>query len=58
MTPDAAQELLGGRVLCYGTDARSWVEWTDARVGVYAIAYGPDRDQLVDWWRTGAGPHG
>jgi serine/threonine-protein kinase len=54
----AAQRLLGGRVLCHGTDARSWVEWTDARLGVYAIAYGRDGDRVVDWWRTAAGPHG
>ena len=53
-----AQRLLGGRVLCHGSDARSWVEWIDVRVGVYATAYGRDGDALVDWWRTAAGPHG
>jgi len=58
MSTAAAQLLLEGRVLCYGTDARSWVEWTDPRLGVYTIAYGRDGDRLVDWWRTAAGPHG
>ena len=29
-----AQVLLDGRVLCHGTDTHSWVEWTDARLGV------------------------
>jgi hypothetical protein len=53
-----AQLLLDGRVLCRGSDARSWVEWTDVRLGVYAAAYGRDGDALVDWWRTAAGPHG
>jgi hypothetical protein len=53
-----AQVLLDGRVLCHGTDTRSWVEWTDARLGVYAIAYGRDGDRLVDWWRSSAGPYG
>lgn len=53
-----AQELLVGRVLCHGTESRSWVEWTDARLGVYAIAYGREAERLVDWWRTRAGPNG
>jgi hypothetical protein len=34
------------------------VEWTDARLGVYAIAYGRETERLVDWWRTSAGPNG
>jgi serine/threonine protein kinase len=45
-----------GFVLCHRTGNRSWIEWTDSRVNVYANAYGPEGGRLYDWWSRLAGP--
>ena len=45
-----------GWVFCHRTGGRSWIEWTDARVKVYANAWGPDGQRLYDWWSRLAGP--
>jgi hypothetical protein len=45
-----------GWVLCHRTGNRSWIEWTDNRLNVYANAYGPEGQRLYDWWSRLAGP--
>jgi hypothetical protein len=45
-----------GWVLCHQAGNRSWIEWTDNRVNVYANANGPDGQRLYDWWSRLAGP--
>lgn len=45
-----------GRFICYQSNWWSAIEWTDARVDVYAIAYARDPGRLLRWWRSKAGP--
>jgi serine/threonine-protein kinase len=45
-----------GDVLCHSEGGRSWIEWTDDRLNVYATANGPDGQRLYDWWSRLAGP--
>jgi serine/threonine-protein kinase len=45
-----------GWVLCHQAGNRSWIEWTDNRVNVYANANGPEGQRLYDWWSRLAGP--
>ena len=45
-----------GRLLCYSQNDWSALEWTDTRVDVYSIAYGPSRAALYRWWATRGGP--
>ena len=45
-----------GRFICYQSNWWAAIEWTDARVDVYAIAYGRDLDRLFSWWKVNPGP--
>jgi hypothetical protein len=45
-----------GRFICYRHNWWAAVEWTDARVDVYGVAYGDNMGRLFDWWRREAGP--
>ena len=45
-----------GRFICYRSNWWSAIEWTDARVDVYSVAYGRDIARLFKWWRRQAGP--
>jgi Protein kinase domain len=56
MTRPEVQRTVLGHVLCHRERGRAWVEWTNQRAGVYALATGPNRQTLSDWWKTAAGP--
>jgi serine/threonine-protein kinase len=56
LTPSSASETAKGDVLCHSEGGRSWIEWTDNRLNVYATANGPDGQRLYDWWSRLAGP--
>jgi serine/threonine protein kinase len=45
-----------GRFICYQSNWWAAIEWTDARVDVYSIAYGPDIGRLFRWWKRNSGP--
>ena len=45
-----------GRFICYQSNWWAAIEWTDARVDVYSVAYGRDIGRLFRWWRRQAGP--
>jgi serine/threonine protein kinase len=45
-----------GRFICYQSSWWAAIEWTDARVDVYAVAYGGDIARLFKWWRRNPGP--
>ena len=49
-----------GDVLCHHEGDSAWIEWTDNRLLVYAIAQGPRSkfNDLYQWWSTQAGPRG
>jgi serine/threonine protein kinase len=49
-----------GDVLCHHTSSQAWIEWTDNRRFVYAVAQGPESrfTRLYEWWATQAGPRG
>ncbi|HXV96419.1 MAG TPA: hypothetical protein VD695_07710 [Gaiellaceae bacterium] len=50
------QRAVLGHVLCHRERGRGWVEWTNQRTGVYALATGPSSETLAGWWKTAAGP--
>jgi hypothetical protein len=56
LTSPTPQDRIRGDVLCHRQAGRSYIEWTDNRVNVYATAYGPDPLSLYDWWSRVAGP--
>ena len=45
-----------GRFICYQSNWWAAIEWTDARVDVYAVAYGPNIARLFRWWQSKPGP--
>jgi len=45
-----------GRFICYPSSWWGAIEWTDARVDVYAVAYGRDLARLFRWWKSTPGP--
>ena len=45
-----------GRFICFRPSWWSAIEWTDARVDVYSVAYGRDLRRLFRWWKRSAGP--
>ena len=47
-----------GRVLCYSStaDGRTWVEWTNESLLIYARANAPSARVLQDWFTKAAGP--
>jgi hypothetical protein len=46
----------GGRVMCYAVGPRRWLIWTDAELGIYAVASARRLGSLYRWWRDEAGP--
>lgn len=47
-----------GRMVCYSStaDGRSWVEWTNESLLIYARANAPSATVLQDWWVKAGGP--
>ena len=45
-----------GRFICYPSSWWGAIEWTDARVDVYAVAYGREIARLFKWWKSKPGP--
>jgi serine/threonine-protein kinase len=45
-----------GRFICYPQSWWAAIEWTDARVDIYTVAYGRYIGRLFRWWRSKAGP--
>jgi Protein kinase domain len=56
LTAPTPSDRIKGDVLCHREGDRSWIEWTDNRLNVYATAYGPESLQVYDWWSRLAGP--
>ena len=45
-----------GLVLCY-VDARgAHIEWSTTDLSIYAHAYGPNYNKLLNWWKSQSGP--
>jgi serine/threonine protein kinase len=45
-----------GRFICYKPSWWAAIEWTDARVDVFSVAYGRDLTRLFKWWLRKPGP--
>jgi hypothetical protein len=56
MSRPEVQRTVLGHVLCHRDRGRGWVEWTNQRAGVFALATGPSSETLAGWWMTAAGP--
>ena len=56
LAPGIVSDRIKGNVLCHREGGRSWIEWTDSRLNVYASANGSDGQVLYDWWSRLAGP--
>jgi serine/threonine protein kinase len=54
--PDLDQDETDGRVICYRTGSRAWIEWTTGLLGVYAQATAPSFGRLYRWWLSNSGP--
>jgi serine/threonine protein kinase len=57
-TPSTSSLQIKGAVLCHHDPNRSWIEWTDNRLNVFAIATGRDPFSLYAWWAARGGPVG
>jgi Protein kinase domain len=45
-----------GLVLCYLDAKGAHIEWSTANLSIYAHAYGPNYNKLLNWWKSQAGP--
>jgi hypothetical protein len=45
-----------GLVLCYVDSKGAHIEWSTLDLSIYAHAYGPNYNQLLNWWKSQAGP--
>ena len=45
-----------GLVLCYVDATGAHIEWSTRDLSIYAHAYGPNYNKLLNWWKSQAGP--
>jgi hypothetical protein len=45
-----------GLVLCYVDAKGAHIEWSTLDLSIYAHAYGPNYNKLLNWWKSQAGP--
>ncbi len=45
-----------GLVLCYVDAKGAHIEWSTRNLNIYAHAYGPNYNRLLNWWKSQSGP--